>query len=179
MDTSPSDGGQDVYFCATWGCETLALWIPDRDTYIQLQRVESESEKLGKVNPIQIKIRNGISDVRDTGKTWELYHYASGNGSRIMVTIQWFQVTSNRVLDIIAPNKVLNPLPDPEKTVPKQELTTLQSVSSATQQSGLFPTLVAFLSTPSLLGTEETDVSGFFSSLLYIYQLFFVCFCFF
>ena len=88
MDTSPSDGGQDVYFCATWGCETLALWIPDRDTYIQLQRVESESEKLGKVNPIQIKIRNGISDVRDTGKTWELYHYASGNGSRIMVTIQ-------------------------------------------------------------------------------------------
>lgn len=121
-----------MYFCATWRCETLAPWATHKDTYIQLQRVENEFEKLGKINPIQIKIRNGITNIQDTGKTWGLHHYASGNCSGIMVTIQRFQVTRNRGLDIIDPNKVLNTLPDPEKTVPKQELTTQQSVSATT-----------------------------------------------
>lgn len=55
----PDCGGQDMYFCVLWDYETLVLWITGKDNYIQLQRVEGHSEKLGKkINLIQIKIHN-------------------------------------------------------------------------------------------------------------------------
>lgn len=60
----------------------------------------------------------------------------------MMFTIQRFQTTSNRDLNITGPNKVL------ENSL--KELTTYQSVS-ATQLTGLSPTLVISPSTPRVL----------------------------
>ena len=68
---------QDMYFCATWGFETLASWDITKDDYIPLQRVESQSKKkLRKITPIQIKIRNELSNIQDPRKTWVLCLYA-------------------------------------------------------------------------------------------------------
>jgi hypothetical protein len=70
-------GDKMCYFCATWGFETLASWDITKDDYIPLQRVESQSKKkLRKITPIQIKIRNELSNIQDPRKTWVLCLYA-------------------------------------------------------------------------------------------------------
>jgi hypothetical protein len=51
----------------------------------------------------------------------------------MVFTIQKFQTINNSVLDIIGPNKVLNPLPDLGRTTSKQKLTTQQPFSATTQ----------------------------------------------
>jgi hypothetical protein len=62
----------------------------------------------------------------------------------MMVTIRRFQTINIRVLDITAPNKVL------ENTTSKEELTIQQSVS-ATWLTGLSPNLVISPPTPRVL----------------------------
>lgn len=57
----PDCGGQGMHFCAMRGRETLAPWVTGNCR--QLQRTERRSEKLGKINSIQIK--NNINDKND------------------------------------------------------------------------------------------------------------------
>ena len=57
-----SDGdphiGEKIYTSTLiWCYEILAYWVTDKNNYIQLQTVERHPEKLGKINPIQIKIK--------------------------------------------------------------------------------------------------------------------------
>jgi hypothetical protein len=82
-----------------------------------------------------------------------------------MFTIQRFEVTSNRVLYIIGPQKVLN-LPDSGKMTIKEDITIQNSVYATTWLSSLSPTLIAFSSSPrvlpSPLESEETGLTRLF-----------------
>lgn len=66
-DEDPNCRGQDVHFCASQGCETLAPWATDKDNHIQLQRMESQSKKKKrkkkKINPFKLRLKNGVSNI--------------------------------------------------------------------------------------------------------------------
>lgn len=85
-----------------------------------------------KSTPFKLRKKNDINNVWGTGKTWGFHLYVSDKEPGMMFSIQRFQATNNRVLDITGPNKVLNPLPDLGRTASKQELTARQSVSATT-----------------------------------------------
>lgn len=58
-------GGQNAYFYAIWGYETLAPWVTDKDNHIQLQM--RSILKTGKRFKLRFFLK-GMHNIWDTGK---------------------------------------------------------------------------------------------------------------
>lgn len=139
---SPECGTDGDYYCARWGCETMALWT-NRDPAIQFKRIvrpgaPSNNCMIGDCNPVVITPPNWWKKYWDAGKTWGLRLYVAGRDPGVLFTLQRTQKTQRknpigplRPLDHgLPPIQPLRPCPTPlPPTQNNTELTPLTKVT--------------------------------------------------
>ncbi|XP_045139880.1 MLV-related proviral Env polyprotein-like [Echinops telfairi] len=79
----PTCGTYEDYYCAKWGCETIAGWLPasQKDRLITVSRISSTTT-------IQIAVLQPNSFVWQGGKTWGLRLWTYGHNPGAEITIQ-------------------------------------------------------------------------------------------
>ncbi|XP_054575286.1 endogenous retrovirus group S71 member 1 Env polyprotein-like [Eptesicus fuscus] len=139
---SPECGTDGDYYCAQWGCETMALWT-NRDPAIRFKRIvrpgaPSNNCMVGDCNPIVITPQNWWEKYWDAGKTWGLRLYVAGRDPGVLFTLQRTQriqkknpIGPLRPLDQgLPPVQPLRPRPTPPPPARNNtELTPLTKVS--------------------------------------------------
>lgn len=76
--------GEDDFYCASWGCETLSPW-KEVDREIRFKRIvrtgapdQAGTCALGDCNPVEVKVNSWTEQSWVSGKTWGLRLYVSG-----------------------------------------------------------------------------------------------------
>nr|KAF6378739.1 hypothetical protein mMyoMyo1_009661 [Myotis myotis] len=165
-------GGEGDFYCASWGCETLAPWKkPPTDKLLRLKReVRPGALKnctIGNCNPVLLVPLAWWTDQWEGGKTWGLRLYVSGRDPGQLFTIQ--RRTLPQWFNLIGP---LRPLNKPERPSQPQHPAPAKPGSPGSQSSGSpSPTPPAAMTSPALGDLQQLldtgcKVNGFIHPIL-------------